>query len=117
MQTDAPTDVPAKRRRKWPWFLAGAVLLVIIGVIAVPYVYIHFIQGDPPPTLTFENIDANAAPTTTAVPGSAASTVPTTAAATTAAPAAAASTSSDSIDGTWKVASGSQAGYRVKEVL
>src|SRR3954454_21524566 len=118
MQTDGPTDVPAKRRRKWPWFLAGAALLVIIGVIAVPYVYIHFIQGDPPPTLTFENIDANAAPTTTVVPGSAATTAPASAPASTAAPAAAGgSSSSDSIDGTWNVASGSQAGYRVKEVL
>src|SRR3954447_5619930 len=112
METDAPTDMPAKRRRKWPWFLAGAVVLVIVGVIAVPYVYIHFIQADPPPTLTFENIGANAAPTTTAVPGSAATTVPATAPASTAAPAAGGSSSSDSIDGTWNVASGSQAGYR-----
>jgi polyisoprenoid-binding protein YceI len=100
------------KRRKWPWFLGGGVLLIVIAAIAGPFIYIHFIQADPPPKLTFENIDANAGTTTTAAAASGATTAdpPTTAAASGADP-------SGSIDGTWNVASGSQAGYRVKEVL
>jgi polyisoprenoid-binding protein YceI len=99
------------KRRKWPWFLGGGVLLIVIAAIAGPFIYIHFIQADPPPKLTFENIGANAGATTTA-PASGATTAdpPTTAASSGAA-------SPGSIDGTWNVASGSQAGYRVKEVL
>ena len=53
------------KRRRWPWFLGGAAILVILAVVAVPYIYIHFIQADPEPELTFENIDASAAATTT----------------------------------------------------
>jgi len=100
------------KRRKWPWFLGGGVLLIVIAAIAGPFIYIHFIQADPPPKLTFENIGANAGTTTTA-PASGATTAdpPTTASS------SGGSASSGSIDGTWSVASGSQAGYRVKEVL
>ena len=97
------------KRRKWPWILGGVVLLIVVAAIAGPFIYIHFIQADPKPALTFENIDANAGPTTTV------------AGATTDPPATAAAgggvASSDSIDGTWNVTTGSQAGYRVKEVL
>jgi polyisoprenoid-binding protein YceI len=96
-------------RRKWPWILGGVVLLIAVAAVAGPYIYIHFIQADPKPALTFENIDANAG-TTTAVAG--ATTDPATTAA-----AGAGSASSGSIDGTWNVTTGSQAGYRVKEVL
>jgi polyisoprenoid-binding protein YceI len=99
------------KRRRWPWFLGGAVILVILAVVAVPYVYIHFIQADPEPELTFENIDASAAETTTSVASAS------TAAGSTAATAAGAAASSDSIDGNWAVTTASQAGYRVKEVL
>ena len=49
MQTETPTEMPAKRRRKWPWFLGGGVLLIVIAAIAGPFIYIHFIQADPPP--------------------------------------------------------------------
>jgi len=97
------------KRRKWPWILGGVVLLVAVAAVAGPFIYIHFIQADPKPALTFDNIDANAA-TTTTVAG--ATTDPPAATA-----AAGGSASSDSIDGTWNVATGSQAGYRVKEVL
>ncbi len=98
------------RRRKWPWFLGGGVLLIVIAAIAGPFIYIHFIQADPAPKLTFENIDANAGTSTTAASGAGTADPATTAAASGADP-------SGSIDGTWTVASGSQAGYRVKEVL
>ena len=94
-----------KRRRKWPWFLGGAVLLAAILVVAVPYIYIHFIQSDPPSTLTFENIDAGAGSATT-TPSSSATTA-----------SGDASASADDIEGTWGITTGSQAGYRVKEVL
>ncbi len=101
------------RRRRWPWFLGGAAVLVILAVVAVPYIYIHFIQADPEPALTFENIDASASEATTTVAGGASATTAGGAAATTNAGAA----SGDSIDGTWAVTTGSEAGYRVKEVL
>jgi len=99
------------KRRKWPWFLGGGVLLIVIAAIAGPFIYIHFIQADPPPALTFENIEANAGTTTTVAAGATTADPPTTAAG------AAGGASSDSIDGTWAIAAGSQAGYRVKEVL
>jgi polyisoprenoid-binding protein YceI len=100
-------------RRKWPWFLGGAIALVLVLVVAVPFAYIHFIQADPPPALTFENNDATTTTTpTTAASGSAAADP------STAAPAPAGIAATDgSVDGSWKVTTGSTAGYRVKEVL
>ena len=99
------------KRPRWPWLLGGAVVLVIVAVLAVPYVYIHFIQADPEPALTFENIDASASETTTTVAAASTSTAAGATATTTAAAAG------DSIDGSWAVTTGSQAGYRVKEIL
>jgi polyisoprenoid-binding protein YceI len=97
------------KRRKWPWILGGVVLLIVVAAVAGPFIYIHFIQADPKPALTFENVDANAVTTTNA--GGATTDPATTAAA------GSGSASSDSIDGAWTVTTGSQAGYRVKEVL
>ncbi len=77
------------RSRKWLWLLTGAIALIVIAVVAVPYVYIHFIEDDPPPRLTLSK------PTQTTVAG----------------------TTGVALAGTWKVGSGSTAGYRVKEVL
>jgi len=90
-------QTPRRRRRRWPWFLGGAVVLILIGVVAGPFVYIHFIQADPASKLTFENADKATATTT-----------PTT---------AAANPSGSGLDGTWAATNGSQLGYRVKEVL
>lgn len=78
----------AKRSRVVRWVIGGVVLLVVL-VVAVPYVYIHFIQGPAPKKLAL-------APET----GTAGATL----------------TDKD-IDGTWRIQPGSQAGYRVKEVL
>jgi polyisoprenoid-binding protein YceI len=69
------------------WSIIGAVVIAA-GVVAGPYVYIHFIEGKAPPPLT---IDTSSPFTSRASGGS--------------------------IDGTWKVASGSEVGYRVDEVL
>ena len=72
--------------------------LIITGVVAIAvlitggtYVYIHFIEDDAPDKFTLT--DDTAANTD----GS--------------------SSSSEGVEGTWTASSGSQAGYRVKEVL
>src|SRR5256885_14480394 len=81
-------------RRLRRWLIIGA-LGIIAVVVGGPFVYIHFIEGDAPAKLSVEN----KAPPSTVASGSAsaAADVP--------------------LDGVWKVASNSQAGYRVKEVL
>jgi len=117
-------QAPRRRRRRWPWFVGGAVLVVLIGVVAGPFVYIHFIQADPAPKLTFENADkaqATNVPTTatsrTAASSAGTATTAAGSAATSAASAATASPSGSGIDGTWAATNASQLGYRVKEVL
>ncbi|MEA3055498.1 MAG: hypothetical protein QOD30_930 [Actinomycetota bacterium] len=78
---------------KLRWALA-AVAAVAVLAVAGPFIYIHWIEGDPPARLSLD--DATTSTSTTA---------------------AAAGTTRSGIDGTWTVATGSQAGYRVKEVL
>ena len=76
------------RRHRWQrWLIAGAVVVVVLAV-GVPFVYIHFIEGSPPPAFTLGT-----------------------------APSAGAQLSAKELDGVWRIRSGSQAGYRVKEVL
>lgn len=75
-----------RRPRGWKLWGGLAVAGVILLGIAGPYVYIHYIEGDPPAPL-----DARATSSPQPVVGT--------------------------VEGTWSVASGSQAGYRVKEVL
>jgi polyisoprenoid-binding protein YceI len=78
--------------RRWVRRLVlGGVVLVIV-VVGGPFVYIHFIEGTAPPRL--------AIPTTTSTGAS-----------------GSAPTADQSADGTWRISSGSQAGYRVQEVL
>jgi polyisoprenoid-binding protein YceI len=79
--------------KRW---LIGIVVLAVVLVVGGPFVYIHYIEGKAPAPLS---IDA----TTTSTSASGATTPATTAL--------------DSVDGTFKIASGSQAGYRVKENL
>ncbi|HYY78575.1 MAG TPA: YceI family protein [Actinomycetes bacterium] len=77
------------------WWRPVALGVVVVAVLAVggPYVFFHFVEGKAPAPLG----DAQATgPATTQ---------------------AAATGSGGGVDGTWKVGSGSQAGYRVKEVL
>ena len=78
---------------KLRWVLA-AVAAVAVLAVAGPFVYIHFIEGDPPQRLSLDDVATSTSTT-----------------------AAAASTTRQGIDGTWTVGAGSQAGYRVREVL
>jgi len=65
----------------------GAV--VALAALAGPYAYIHFVEGKAPKPLSLSSSDVATAPRAASAPP----------------------------DGTWKVASGSEAGYRVGEVL
>jgi polyisoprenoid-binding protein YceI len=79
-------------RNKWTWIIGVPVLLVVIFV-GGPFVYINFIKEDAPPPLKLESVNKSktSSSTTAATPAS--------------------------IDGKWEVESGSQVGYRAKEVL
>jgi len=78
--------------RGWKkWLVVGAVVVAVLAV-AGPYVYIHFIEGDAPKRLS---LSSQGSSSTTADPSAA----------------------SQPLDGAWKVGTGSQAGYRVKEIL
>ena len=82
-------------RRRWKLLLLGVVAAIGIGVVAVPYVYIHFINK-PAERLTLANLDKQRASDSAAEVGPA---------------------SNVAIDGTWTVVAPSTAGYRVKETL
>ena len=89
-------------RRRWRRWVLGAGAIVVVAVVGVPFVYIHFIEGTPPAPLHISSATTTTGPVTTAATGA-------TSGATTSGPVA--------VDGTWKVTSGSQAGYRIKETL
>jgi polyisoprenoid-binding protein YceI len=78
----------------WAKVVVAAFILLLLGVVGGPYVYIHFVEGKAPAPLSVN--------TSTSVTATASSGTP---------------TSSSSIDGTWKVGSGSVVGYRVNETL
>ena len=88
-------------RRRWKLLIVAVVVAIGVGVVAIPYIYIHFINK-PAPRLTFENRDKERARSGDTMTGESAAET------------AAAATSS--LDGNWKVSSGT-AGYRVKETL
>jgi polyisoprenoid-binding protein YceI len=71
-----------------------AVLAVLAGVLG-PYVYIHFIEGPAPAKLELPTSSQSTTSNSSQEPA----------------------TTSSSLEGTWNVASGSTAGYRVQEVL
>jgi polyisoprenoid-binding protein YceI len=75
-------------RKRWRW-LVGAAAIVVVLALGAPFVYIHFIEGPPPPKLTL--------PTTRSTTSAASDVI--------------------SVSGTYQVGSGSEAGYRVTEVL
>ena len=81
----------------WAKLVVGAFILLLVGVVGGPYVYIHFIEGKAPAPLS---VNTSISSTSSA-----------------SASASAGSTSSSSIDGTWKATSGSTVGYRVNETL
>ena len=79
-------------RKRWRW-LVGAAAIVVVLALGAPFVYIHFIEGPPPPKLTLPTTRS----TTTAASG--------------------ATSDVTSVSGTYHVGLGSEAGYRVTEVL
>jgi polyisoprenoid-binding protein YceI len=80
-----------RRRRRWlRWGLTGVAVVVVLAV-GVPFVYIHFIEGAAPAPLSLKIASPSASS------GQAAADAP--------------------LTGTWTVAAGSRAGYRVNEVL
>jgi polyisoprenoid-binding protein YceI len=82
---------PARRWRRW--LIGGVVAVAVLGV-GGPFVYTRLVESNNPPPLSLP------------APGSAPASAP--------GPAPAPAPSA-SLDGTWKVTSGSQAGYRVNQ--
>ena len=74
------------RPRRLALWTVGALLAVLALVVAVPYAYIHVVEGEAPAALSVQ-------------------------------PAASPAPVSGTVDGRWEVQQGSQAGYRVEEVL
>jgi polyisoprenoid-binding protein YceI len=85
--------------------LGGAGALAVVVVVAI-VVYVVFIKSDPPPPLTLDSVA-----TTTVAGGSTAATGATTTV--TSNPNA----TTSNLDGTWKITTASQVGYRVTEDL
>jgi polyisoprenoid-binding protein YceI len=85
--------------RHWKRWVAGTIATAVVLVVGGPFVYIHFIEGKAPAPLALA-----ATATTTTVAGGTTGTT-------------SATTGTVVLDGVWKIASGSQAGYRIKETL
>lgn len=86
---------PARNRRRLAWIIGAVAVIALLGFVGVPYIYIHFIDKTQAPLSL--NTTTPTAAASSASPGD--------------------TSSSATIDGTWSVASGSTAGYRVNEVL
>jgi len=80
-------------RKRWKWLVGGLGVLVVLGV-AGPFVYIHFIEGPAPAKLSLPTSHTKTTSTSSGAP-----------------------TASSDVIGTYHVGSGSEAGYRVSEVL
>jgi polyisoprenoid-binding protein YceI len=80
--------------RHWKRWLVGAIAAVVVLVVGGPFVYIHFIEGKAPAPLALSTAGSSAATSTTTATGGVVV-----------------------LNGAWKVSSGSQAGYRIKETL
>lgn len=99
-------------RKGWVKVAVGVPLALVVLATAGTWIYINLIKEDAPERLTLDSgATGDSGATSTIVPGESTDTTGVTDTTT------AGSSSSTGVDGTWKVSSGSQAGYRVKEVL
>lgn len=80
------------------WIVVGAIVAVVVLAVGGTYVYFNFIKEDAPPPLSVSDPDPGGGSGTEADPGSA-------------------DPVSGAIAGPWKTGPGSQAGYRVQEIL
>jgi polyisoprenoid-binding protein YceI len=87
-------------QRHWKGWAAGVVAVLLLVVVGGPFVYFHFIEGKTPAPLSLSTTTV----TTAKAPAASVSGGTTVA-------------STGAVEGTWNVASGSQAGYRIKESL
>ena len=102
-------------RKGWIKLAIAVPLALAVLAIAGTWVYINLIKEDAPERLTLDSGAADGAgATSTVAAGESTDTTGTSAATDTTAAGPAQSTG---VNGTWKVTTGSQAGYRVKEVL
>jgi polyisoprenoid-binding protein YceI len=92
--SSSPSPSPSPAKSRWRRGIVIGVVAVVFLVIAVPFVYFTFIQGDPPPELSLSDVTA-----TTGAGGSTGSS------------------GEAPLAGTWTVGAGSTAGYRVEETL
>jgi polyisoprenoid-binding protein YceI len=99
-------DLRAAARRPRNWIFAVVAVVVLVAVVG-PFVYINFVQDDPPERLTLDEPDeADGTPSVDDPP------------ATTGADAGVeGDNDDDDLAGTWAIGDGSEAGYRVREVL
>jgi polyisoprenoid-binding protein YceI len=129
-------SVPSTLRRKQTWLIGGPVVLVAVTVGA-PYAYTHLLNGPAPRPLTFADLTPGIAEAGPAGASGATTATAVVATTTTAAPAAtggggavvssahprqtsaAVPTTAPltSLDGTWSVGSGTQAGYSVDDTV
>jgi polyisoprenoid-binding protein YceI len=86
-----------RRRRSWLRWVLVAAAVVVVFAVGGPFVYIHFIEGPAPAPLGLSDSASPGATASGAGSGQAAAATP--------------------LPGTWTVAGGSRAGYRVNEVL
>jgi polyisoprenoid-binding protein YceI len=87
--------------RRWVTIALAVTVGAAVAVSGGTWVYLHVLRDPPPERLTLDA--AAASPVTTTVPSDPAEAAP--------------AEDSAGIEGTWKVTAGSEAGYRVPEVL
>src|SRR5439155_16510770 len=79
--------------RSWRFWLLTGVLVLAVGVVGGPFVYIHFIEKKAPAPLSLSSPSASATAT------------------------ASNTNATTGMNGTWTITTGSRVGYRVQEVL
>lgn len=85
-------------RRHWKrWLIAGVAVVAVLG-IGGPYVYINYVADEPPAALSLDSSPPGSKASPDGSSGSG-------------------EQARDGVEGSWRVSSGSQAGYRVDEVL